>query len=1189
MPNINLHQHTEGSFLDGEARPRRVFERAQELGMDFVAFTDHGECNQHLVGSKLAKEFGMGFIPGMEGYWLTPARMNKAREDKKYPSPSHITLLAANNTGLSNLWALSSDAYTDPFFYYKPTATPDLLIEHCEGLYASDGCMMTDFATAIDEDQEDVARQQLGLLRGIFKERFFMELHTWQYIDPLAIPPWPEMTETDPNGLPWMAGSPAFNAELARIEAAKDAYNRAKNMHVLNAKMTKINQAKVRLAHELGIPLVVVNDSHHAYPEDWYNRELVWQFNTGKNPDQQGEAFQKADHLMDDNDIYLYMRRHGIADEVTAEAIKNSHVIAEACSGLKIEGTLSMPKMAASATEDLKDLIGYCQEGFKKYVTDEGLPEAPYFERLEEELGLISEKNFAGYFNMVRDYTHAYRSGSWAQHVKKGAQKEPMLLGPARGSVGGSLVGYLLGIHIIDPIKYGTLFSRFMSPGRKDYPDIDIDLPRSQRPDALGYIGARFGHDHVCAIGTLSRSGPKATLKDLGRAMQIPYTDLNMMSEHIESVEAMRDPNDPDQEDLTWGELIERKGGELRPWATKYPELFERMTKFLDPKGLIRHPGVHAAGTLVSGVPLRGRVAMRRTKNKLITTQFDMWEIEELGGIKIDLLGIRHLDTLSMARKLIHERHGVWIDYDRSGLSVPAGCTNVLRFGDAQFRDPAIWPQIDAGQTTGIFQVETPNCTNSAVSFRPRSEVDIADLTSIIRPGVADAKDEQGRNLKDVFLRRRAGEPMRYDHPLMERFVGPGWVTNTHGILVYQEQIMDCVGLLAGFDADEREGVRKACGKKLMDKMMAYKGGFIEGCWGNKEFMDPIPRGKSPQDWMNNGEKIAHRIWESIEASGRYAFNWSHAVGYAMIATWEIWTKHHYPQEFLVALMATDDDNTNRYIREARRRDIEILPPDVNKSARKFTIEGAGIRYGLDSVRGLGNVACNHIDAQRPYASFLDYLERAGKGAAMPAVYNLICIGAFDEMGVRTELIDQLERHRVLADVSPSKLVKLTEGEKDDIWNDKRVRLAKKYALDRPDFTNTKVVYEIEKELVGTYVTVDPLHRYLKALDGSVLGDPIQVNSFEPKSEFLIGGQLSAVRTTVTKKGRNPGQEMAHITVTWNEADFRIVVFPEAWMRSKRMLDIGAPVACRVQKLDSGCCLQEVQRMDWLFDREGIS
>jgi DNA polymerase III subunit alpha len=1472
MPSVNTHQHTEGSFLDGEARPRRVFERAKELGQDTVFFTDHGECNQHPNGFKLAKEFGMRFGPGMEGYYLTQGAINSAQEDKRYPYPSHITLLAADNKGLSNLWALSSECYSDPYFYYKPIATPDLLTKYSQGIWASDGCfsgsesflaedgtktfaatvgtsqrvlgvrgwtnaeirsfgqqeiyelvvrrgkttkkiattdnhrwftlnkryettstyherltanlaagdvlrsryrdqgrwrteisptgvqagivfgdgtvdmgrtgrrtakvtlygeknfdllkwfpldktsvryrrsshgvdeitvrnlpgffkdspdladasygylygwlagyfaadgcvtkqgasilssvrrehlqvasdicqilgikvglitsvsrvvnlngserestlynlclrtrdlpedfflvtehilraqsaharkekpwgdwrvvsvratgrieevfcavvedghafalegniftgncMMTEFSDAIDKDQDDRARQLLGQLHNIFRDRFYIELHTWQYIQPIT-----------------------------------DEHRQ------LNARMTKLNQAKVRFAHEMGIPMVVVNDSHHAYPEDWENKELVWQFNTGAKEDQLGEMAQKADHLMGDDELYLYMRKHGIEDNVIAEAISYSNVIAES---IKVDWqpTLGIPQMAESERDDLVNLISHCKEGFRQHVTDEGLNEPQYMARLEEELSLIADKKFAGYFNMVRDYTMAYRSGSWSQYVKQGGRKEPLLLGPARGSVGGSLVAYLLGIDIIDPIKYGTLFSRFLSPGRQGLPDIDVDVPQSQRPDALKYLSARFGHENVCAIGTLSRSGAKQTLRDLGKALQVPYSDINIMADHIAEVESFIDQDDFDAEDITWGDIVARKGGDLRPWALKYPRLFEKMG---DMTKKIRHSGVHAAGVLVSSIPIMGAVPTRRTKNKVITTQFDMWEIEELGGVKLDLLGIRHLDTLSHARQLIYERHGVWIDYDRSGLSVPQGYSHkVIRFGDEQFNDPAIWDQIDKGQTTGIFQVETPNCTESAILFKPRSEKDIADLTSIIRPGVADA------GLKDVYLRRRAGtEPVVYDHPMMERIVGPSWVTNTYGVMVYQEQLMECVVQLAGFNAVDADGVRSAVGKKIMEKLLKYKDQFINGCLANSDFTWYCG-GPAEGDFdRKQALQIANHLWDSIEASGRYAFNWSHAVGYAMIAAWEIWTKHYYPQEFLVALMATDSDNINKYIREARRREVLILPPDVNHSDTKFTIEGEAIRYGIDTVRGLGAVACRHIAAGRPYTSFDDYLARSGRGADKTAAYNLAVIGAFDSLvDSREDALYLLERQRILDDVSPTKLKKLTEAEKDAIWADKRVRLAHKYEIEIPDFSDPKVVYKIEKELVGTYVTVDPMERYIKALDGCALRDPIDMSRYQPKDEFIVGGELVGISPTVTKKGKNPGAHMAHLTIRWNEADFRVVAFPEAWARCKTLLELEAPVACRVKKLDSGCCLESVERLDFLFDRNGIA
>lgn len=1146
MSQVNLHNHSERSFLDGQARIKDSATRAKECGHEYFVLTDHGECNGQMEAAKVAKDLGLGFIPGIEGYWLPEPDLIQARTDKVQPSPSHICLLAANEKGLHNLWALSSVAYTAKHFYYKPIATPELMSQYSEGLYASDGCMLTQLADAVDEGKEDVARLILGTLLEIYQERFYIELHTWQYMDD----------------------------------------SRAEHM-ALNARMRRLNHAKLRFAQEMSIPFVIVNDSHHANPEDWVNKELVWAFNTTNDNDKLQAKLdvmaQKADHIMAEDELIFWMGKHGIPPEIVQQGIDYSYELAQNCQ-VEIKPTLKPPQMAPTEQEDLVALIDACEAGFKRYVTDQGLDEPKYYARLEDELRLIADKNFAGYFNMVRDYTTAYRSGAWSEYVHPGHTREPILLGPGRGSVGGSLVAYLTGIDTIDPIKYGTLFSRFLSPGRQGLPDVDVDVPQSRRKDMLGYFPKRFGADNVCVIGTLSRNGPKQTVKDLGRALGIAkapggWADLEAINEHIEEVKRwqaeMRSDDVDAPEEITWEELIEKKGGALRPYQQKYPELFAKMEEMT---GLARHSSVHAAGILVSSVPLLGAIPMRtRHHNKpeeVITTQFDMWEVEELGGVKNDMLGIRHLDTLSVARRFIFERHGVWIDYDATGLSIPEGVTNVLTFGDEHFQDPKIWPQIDNGQTTGIFQVETSTLTEAAIEFKPRSEKDVADLCSIVRPGVADA------GLKDVYLRRRAGaEPVTYDHPLMESIVGPGWSTDTYGVLVYQEQIIEAVQMLGGFTPDEADGLRKAVGKKQMDKVLALKDKFIKGCQANPDFMLSY----SEKDAL----KIASTIWASMEAAGRYSFNWSHAVGYAMVSTWEIWTKYHYPQEYLVALMATDSDNINKYIREARRRDITILPPDINRSDRKFTIEGDAIRYGLDTVRGVGKVGCNHILKAQPFTSMSDYLKRAGKGAVKTTVYNLIVIGAFDSLASRTDSLKELERIRAMEGLADSTLDSPEKLEK--VVTRRLTENPEKWTIPVPDFSDPRVVYELEKELVGTYVTVDPMGRYVETLDRCALRDPMDMMRYTRKDRFIVGGQLTAINHTTTKKGRNPGQEMAHLVISWNETDFRVVAFPDAWARSKMLLEVGVPVACQVEKLDSGCCLQEVQRLDKLFDREGIA
>lgn len=1112
---VNLHQHSDGSFLDGYARVTQIAERAKELGQSAVAITDHNECNQHVAFQKACGVAGIKPILGIEADWVTD--LAATRETGKYPSNrSHICMLAQNNKGLSNLWALSSIAYTGKYHYHKPLVDPALMKEYSEGVYASDGCMITEFGRAVERGDEDAARFQYGTLLDIYGPRFYAELHTWQF-----------------------------------MEADTDEKRR------LNTLMTDINRAKVRMATEMGIPMVVVNDSHHARPEDWENKELVWQFNTHKkNGDQQQDVGQKADHLMGEDEIYHWMGRHGIPRNVIGEAIRNSSLIAADCN-TEITKTLDMPRLTGSDQDDIAALMKSCEAGFRTRVTEAGLDEGQYFARLESELRLIIDKGFSGYFNVVADYTGAAKTGKWAQYVNESPHPVPLLVGPGRGSAGGCLVAYLLGITHLDPIRYDLLFDRFLTPGRKGFPDIDCDFPQSYRPGIKDYLSARFGHDHVCSIGTLTHSQPKAMLRDLCRANGVTNWDhVSAMSAIVEdAVKLLKE----DDGEVSWHDIISERGGELAKWASQYPQVFEKLEEMT---GVIRQSGVHPAGVLVSNKPLLGTVPTRvNIKSGTLITQFDMNEVEELGAVKFDVLGIRHLDTLMNARQLIFDRHGVWLDYDETGMPHGTRGTHKELTPD-DFADSAIWPQIDKGHTVGIFQVETPNATESATQFRPRSESDVADLISIIRPGVKDA------GLDKAYLRRRQGtEAVVYDHPLMEPIVG-----GTHGILVYQEQIIAAVQALAGFTPDEADDLRKALGKKNMEKLMPMKAKFQAGC-RDKGIDAPA----------------VERIWASIEASGRYAFNKSHAVGYALISTWEIWTKHYYPAEYLVALMATDGANINRYVREARKMEVEILPPDINLSDRKFTLGPRAIRYGLDTIRGLGSATVDEIMLKRPFSDVSDFIARVSPGRlGKSQVEALIKIGAFDSLNPdRHAVMTAYHDNRILEKVAPAKLAKMDEETRVShvaAWREKHkddASYLREFSI--PDLSDEAVIYEIEKELVGTYVTVDPMGKYVAALDSMAVKSPDEVRGKEPGERFVIGGEVTAVKTHVIKKtGRFKDREMAFIQVTWNEQDYEVTAFPDSWARCRVLINEGDPVALDVKKMNRGCELMSLERLDLL-------
>lgn len=1059
---VGLHCHTERSFIDGEAKIEGLVMRAKAIGQGAVAITDHEECNGHIEHQRQCQKHGIKPIFGMEGYFYRGKGSQAKADGAKPPDYSHITVLAQNQEGLRNLWTWSSQAYIDNF-HYRAVQDWEGMKALSSGLYASDGCLLSYMAKAIIDDDDPAQHELMGRYLDTFDDRFFMELHTFQFMNP----------STDKE-------------------------------HQLNEQMGRVNRRKVELAEQYSVPLVVVNDNHYASPEDWVFHNLVWAMKAGKDTGDQTEGEGRtAAWLMEDAELIHWMGQHGVDEKVVRQAIRNSKTIADDCN-VEIVPELRMPRLRESPLEDIRLFMDLLEDGFQRKVVDKGKNQELYRARMEREARMIVKKDYAGYFNVEADLI------AWAKH-----KAEPkMFIGPGRGSAGGSLVAYLMDITEMDPLKYDLLFERFISEDRTDFPDIDTDFPQSRLAEVKGYLASTYGADKVCQMGTLTRSAPKSILKDVARGLGVPIPVSNDIARAVGKVKP----------GATFEKVMDDRRDKLAPFVRDWPELFEKAEKMV---GRVRNPGVHASGFVISDLPLMGRIPMRKKgADKPISAAFEYPEVEWLGFIKFDLLGLRHCDTIGLTLRMIEERHGVVL--------------NPYEFDDEQFTDPAIWESVGRGDCLGLFQLDAELMTQTAKRQKPLSERDVAELVAVNRPGVIDA------GLVTPYIERRHGrEAVEYDHPMMEEFV-----SETYGILIYQEQIMKMVQKIAEFTPNEAEKLRKIVGKKQVERLPALRQQFFDGCHGNAEFMATCGR--------RNPEQVIEKIWSSIEASGSYLFNKSHSVGYGLIASWETWLRHYYYPEFITAsLITVDDDERPRYVRHAEKRGLSILPPSINESGEHFTLTEDGIRYGLTSVKNVAGVAYQEIQRTRPYANLDDMLERVAKRSVnKTVVHNLIHIGAFDV----------LDPDRTGLQARYNEFMKIKEKE----WKP------------FPDYSDELLMYRMEKRLVGGAIIYDPLRPYIDMIEDLCQTDPEEVDMIEYGETVKIGGVIDSVTPKTIGKGPNKGAPMAFLSLTYRGKEFRVVAFTEVYLAHKMFIEEDRPVIIRAVTNARGLQMTALQRLDFL-------
>jgi DNA polymerase-3 subunit alpha len=917
---VHLHLHTQYSLLDGAIKIKDLASRAKEFGYSAVAITDHGNLFGILDFYKSMREKGIKPLLGMEAYFTTGSRFDrkgKGSEDNITDRYNHhLILIAKNDVGLKNLYKLSSLAFKEGF-YYKPRIDYELLSKYSEGLIAITACLkgVPTYYASIGEVQK--AEDWVKKFKDLFGEDLYLELQA--------------------NSLP--------EQEVA-------------NRHL------------VEIGKKLGVKLVATGDAHYLSPEDRIAHQVLMAVQMKKtlNELQKGEFKCANEYLYFASPQEMWERFKGKFDG-WEKALLNTLEVAQKCQDrfevLESKGYL-LPSFFENSSEAelLKDLA---IKGFKQRI-EQGLVKdsKEYWDRLEYELSVVERMGFAGYFLIVQDFIN------WAK-----GQKIPV--GPGRGSAAGSLLAFALGITDVDPIRHGLLFERFLNPERVSMPDIDVDFCMENRDRVVEYVKEKYGAESTAKIITYNVMKAKQTLRDTARALGLPYSEADKLAKLIPPGDVQGTWLSLEEMLLTpIEELLEKYGKhrndietnakKLRKLAQENPEIKKLLEIALRLEGLTRHTSLHAAGVVISPVPLEELVPLYYDDGEL-ATQFDMVKLEEVGLVKMDFLGLKTLTELEKMRQMVAQRHGKEIEFLKLSLD-----------------DPKVYELLKEGLTSGVFQLESSGMKNLLKRLEPDSFDDIVAVLALYRPGPLKS------GLVDSYINRKHGrEPVEYPFPELEPIL-----KETYGVWVYQEQIMKASQILAGFSPGEADTLRKAIGKKKKEVMQEMKEKFIRGA---------VQRGYP--------EKKIVELWEDIEKFASYSFNKSHSVAYGYLSYWTAYMKVYYPEEFFAVKfsMEKSDRKFINLINDARTNfGMHILPPDINKSDADFVIEDRKrIRFGLARIKGVGEETAKLIVSNKngKWKSLADFIKSVK--ANKKVLEALIKAGAFDFTGMtRAEMFSKL-------------------------------------------------------------------------------------------------------------------------------------------------------------------------------------
>ena len=1070
----HLHNHTNHSVLDGLTKIPELINIVKDFGMDSVAMTDHGTLSGWIEFYKKANENDIKPILGIEAY--VAARKHTDRDPAKDKSRYHLTMLAMNNDGVKNLMRLSTTANLEGV-YYKPRIDHDLIEKYNEGIIVLSGCASGELAESIRAGDFKKAREVANWYKSVLGNRYFIEIQDHGHPDA------PKRWDVQ----------------------------------------TKINREALKIAEELNIPAVVTCDAHYARVDDTDAHEILLCVGTGSYLSDKNRMSLRDFHLhvTDPKEI---IERWG--DEYP-DVILNTKKIADLCESELKMGEILIPRFTCPEGETEKSYLDQLvyrglawRYGSADYDNKLSVDQAKellsdkILERAEYELSVIDKMGFDAYFLIVWDFIN------WGK-------SQGIVFGPGRGSAAGSIIAYSLRITELDPMEFDLLFERFLNPDRISMPDIDIDIQDTRRDEVIKYCTEKYGVERVANIATFGTMASRAAVKDVARVLEVPYSESDRLSKlipppqqghHVPLAKAIESDSDLKQE------------YDSNPTSKRVIDFAIRL------EGTIRSHGVHAAGVVIAPEALVNLVPLEMAQKGVVATQFPGPQVEDLGLLKMDFLGLSNLTIINNAMRIIKKVYGKTIDLSNLPMD-----------------DEETFQLFQRGDTTGVFQLESAGMKRYLRELKPTHFDDIIAMVALYRPGPMQ--------FIDSFIKRKHGEEkITYLHPKMENALG-----QTYGILVYQEQFMQISKDLSGFTGGQADFLRKAVSKKKIDMMRKIKPEFIDGAIKN-----------NPDITVDTMELF----WSQLEEFANYCFNKSHAACYGLIAYWTAYLKAHFPAAFMAALMTSDSGNTDRLsieIAECNRMGIKVMNPDVNESFPEFAVvpETGNIRFGLNAVKNVGSTAVTDLLEQRAkekFSSIEDFAKRVNSRTCNRKVWEaLIKAGAFDAFaytidpetdedpairGDRSDLLFNLEQIIAFS----QKVQKEAASGQEDLFS----------MLGDADLTGAETHLQIipspnkhsdhdqlgwERELLGLYLSSHPLDKFDTYLSENAY--PVsEINSEQDGKNIVVGGLVSRIRGIVTKSGG----KMAFTAIEDKTGEIETVIFPKLFETLPSNFEVGQVV-----------------------------